>query len=174
MTSLVPGDPASLSAAGGALLRAASLVGPDIEAVAAAYRDLGRDWSGRGAVAQRRRGDDLVAAGSGLCLALESVGAALQGHASDVAELAATARSVAERAAGLGLELRDGRVELAYGVVGEAEASHAAQRQTRREELQAELDVVLTQLRRRRHRLLALLSASTPVLAQAAARLRSR
>ncbi len=172
MTTLVPGDPGSLSAAGALLVRTAAVLSSDASELRDAYADLGRQWGGPRSVALRRRADLLVAAGEELAATFHRVGTALQEHATDLAELAARARAATERARLEGLEVRDGRVELGYGVRGEASAELAARREERRAGLQAELDVVRTQLARRRARLLAVLAATGPGLTAAATALR--
>jgi len=172
MVTSVPGDPGSLSALGGTLGRSGAALHADAGGLAAAYRDLGRDWGGRASVQARRRGEALGSAADALAEQLSEVGVALQDHATDLAELVAAARVLGEKAEAEGLRVRDGRVELGYGVTGEAVAARADARDRRRAELQAELDVVLTQLARRRRRLLALVAGSSETLARVSASLR--
>ncbi len=171
--TLVPGDPGSLSALGATLGRSAAAVHADAQRLAAAYRDLGREWGGRASARTRRRGEALGSAADVLAEQLSAVGVAHQEHATDVAELVAAARALTERAAADGLRVREGRVELDYGVTGEAIAARAEARERRRVELQGALDVVLTQLERRRRRLLALVAESTRSLARASESLRN-
>ena len=168
MTAVVPGDPGSLSAAGALLLRTASAVRSEGAGLRAAYADLGRGWGGHRSLVLRRRGEVLLGAAEDLAATFERVGAALQEHATDLAELSGRARAVADRAALDDLEIRDGRVELAYGVTGEAQADSAAHRDERQVALQGELDLVRTQLARRRGRLVQVLASSGPPLAEAA------
>jgi hypothetical protein len=146
----------------------------DLAALDTAYAELGLEWGGRRSVAVRRRGAALAGAGGLLAGELGAVGAALQEHATDLAELAARAREIAERAARDGLQVRERRIELAYGVTGEAVAELADAREHHRTGLQAELDVVLIQLDRRRRRLLDLVTVSTAALAAVSAEVRLR
>ena len=170
--TLVAGDPASLSA--GAVVaatggrRVADLAAPLEEAVTA----LGVGWPGRVSVQVRRSAS--LAAGSceDLAAELALVARALQDHASDLADLHARERAVRERAAAAGLEVRDGRVVPVYGVLGEADAAAAAAREGTAARLQADLDLVLAQHRRRRDFLLTLLRESATRLDGTSTRLR--
>ena len=89
------------------------------------------------------------------------MGRVLQDHATDLADLVARARAIEERAAGAGLEVRDGRVERAWGVTGPADAGADRARDDVRDALQADLDLVLAQHSRRRDWVLDVLRGST-------------
>ena len=67
----------------------------------------------------------------------------LQDHATDLAGLVARGRAVEERAGAGGLEVRDGRVELAWGVTGAADVQRDRAREESRVALQSELDLLL-------------------------------
>ena len=88
----------------------------------------------------------------------------LQDHATDLADLVARARALEERARAAGLEVRDGRVEIAWGVTGTADAGADRTRAAARAALQSELDLVLAQHRRRRDWVLGVLRDSTTAL----------
>jgi hypothetical protein len=173
VSRLVPGDPASLSACGATATRSAARLAADAERVRAAYRVLGDGWPGRASVTARRAGAAVADAAGAVATELGAGGAALQELATDLADLAARARQVGDRASALGLEVREGRVELPWGLTGEASASAAAAREAERRALQEELDVVRTLARRRRDRLLAVLGVSTGRLAAVSERLRA-
>lgn len=173
MSRPVPGDPASLSACGATTSRAGARLAEDAERARTAYRQLADGWPGRTSVATRRAGDALAQAATEVATELVRGGAALQECATELAELAARARQTAERAAALGLRVRGGRVELAWGLTGEASAAGAAEREADRQRLQAELDAVATLARRRRDRLLTTLAGSTGTLVGVSDRVRA-
>ncbi|MBM6400903.1 hypothetical protein [Phycicoccus sonneratiae] len=161
----VPGDPASLSACaattaavGRRLDALAQALGPEVAA-------LGEGWPGRASVATRRRGGGLADAGAATADELVRVAGVLQDQASDLADLLARARAVEERAEAAGLVVRDERVVPAYGVRGEADAAAQRALTERATGLQAELDLVLAQHRRRRDFVLGVLRESTDRLA---------
>jgi len=174
VSDLAAGDPASVSATAAALTRAGSALAAEADALEAAYRDLGRTWTGRASVDVRRRGAALTAACSTTAAELQLVGTALQDLATDLAELVARARAVAERADADGLALQEGRVVLGYGIAGEADPARAQDRERGRAELQRELDTVRTLLQRRRQRLVELLASSTDALSEATSVLGTR
>ena len=89
----------------------------------------------------------------------------LQDHATDLADLVARARVLEERARAAGLEVRDGRVEIGWGVTGAADAEADRSRAATQAALQAELDLVLAQHQRRRDWVLGVLRDSTSALA---------
>jgi hypothetical protein len=169
----VPGDPASLSACGATAARAGALLAGDAERARTAYRLLGDGWPGRASVATRRAGAVVTDAASAVAAELGTGGTALQEYATDLAGLLARARQVTEQAGTLGLEVRDGRVELGWGLTGEASVEGAAAREADRRRLQEDLDAVRTLARRRRDHLLALLGASTGRLGNVADGLRA-
>ena len=90
----------------------------------------------------------------------------------DLADLVARARVLEERARAAGLEVRDGRVEIGWGVTGAADAEADRSRAATRAALQAELDLVLAQHQRRRDWVLGVLRDSTSALADVAHRRR--
>ena len=120
----------------------------------------------------RRRAADLAAATDATAGQLDRVGRVLQDHATDLADLVARARVLEERARAAGLEVRDGRVELGWGVTGAADAEADRSRAATRAALQAELDLVLAQHQRRRDWVLGVLRESTNALADVSHRLR--
>jgi hypothetical protein len=79
---------------------------------------------------------------------------------------------VVDSAAAHGLVVTDGRVHPPWGVTGEADQRAVSERDARVHTLQAELDAVCVQHRRRRDRLLARLTASRQELEVVAAALR--
>ncbi|MBM6404383.1 hypothetical protein JQN72_09040 [Phycicoccus sp. CSK15P-2] len=171
--SLVPGDPASLSSCAASTAATAERVAATAAALEASWSALAQDWPGRASVEPRRRGDAVVAASSSTADELGSVARALQDQATDLAGLVARARTVEERAAAAGLEVRDDRVVPAYGRVTTADAAAESARAATAATLQAELDLVLSQHRRRRDFLLGMLRASTGRLAEVSAGLRA-
>jgi len=90
----------------------------------------------------------------------------LQDHATDLADLVARARAIEEQAVGAGLEVRDGKVERAWGVTGPADAGAARARDDVRDTLQTDLDLVLAQHTRRRDWVLDVLRGSTRALGE--------
>ena len=68
--------------------------------------------------------------------------------------------------------MRDGRVELAWGVTGAADSGADREREHLRTALQADLDLVLAQHRRRRDWVLEVLRDSTTDLAGVSHKLR--
>ena len=115
VVSVVPGDPASLSACARTVREVARRLDDHATGVRAAYREVGDGWTGRESVATRRAGAGLADATSATTAELDRVGRVLQDHATDLADLVARARAIEERAAEAGLEVRDGRVERALG-----------------------------------------------------------
>ena len=170
--SVVPGDPASLSACAGTARSVAERLGGRATGVRTASEGLGEGWSGRTSAAVRRRGADLAAAADATAAQLDRVGRVLQDHATDLADLVARGRGVEERARAAGLEVRDGRVEIGWGVTGTADAVADRAREATREALQAELDLVLAQHQRRRDWVLGVLRDSTTALSDLSHRLR--
>lgn len=163
--SVVPGDPASLSACAAAVAEVARRLAASGRALGPAVEELGDGWPGRASVATRRRGADIAAAAVTAAEELERVGRELQDRATDLADLVARGRRVEEGAAAAGLVVRDGRVVPAWGVRGEADAGAVADGDAAAERIAAELTLVLHQHRRRRDLLLADLRASTERLA---------
>ena len=131
-----------------------------------ASEQLGEGWAGRTSAATRRRAADLAAATEAAAAQLDRVGRVLQDHATDLADLVARARALEERARAAGLEVRDGRVEIGWGVTGAADAEADRARAATRAALQAELDLVLAQHRRRRDWVLGVLRDSTSGLSR--------
>ncbi|HET7820059.1 MAG TPA: hypothetical protein VFL10_00925, partial [Ornithinibacter sp.] len=110
--SVVPGDPASLSACAGTARSVAERLAGHATGVRTASDELGEGWAGRTSAATRRRTADLATATDVTAGQLDRVGRVLQDHATDLADLVARARALEERARAAGLEVRDGRVEL--------------------------------------------------------------
>ncbi len=163
--SLVPGDPASLSACALTARAAAERLEDSATGVRAACADLGDGWAGRVSVRARRRGAGLADAADRTAVELDRVGRVLQDHATDLAGLVARGRAVEERAGAGGLEVRDGRVELAWGLTGAADVQRDRAREESRVALQSELDLLRAQHTRRRDWVLAMLRESTATLA---------
>ena len=161
----VPGDPASMSACGRTAREVARRLEDHATGVRAAYRELGEGWAGRESAATRRAGAGLADAVSTTGAELDRVGRVLQDHATDLADLVGRARSIQERARAAGLEVRDGRVQPAWGVTGAADAGADRARDLAGQALQADLDLVLAQHRRRRDWVLEVLRDSTATLA---------
>jgi hypothetical protein len=159
--SVVPGDPASVSACAGTARSVAARLGESASGVRTASDRIGDGWSGRASAATRRRAADFAAAADAAAAQLDRVGQVLQDHATDLADLVARGRTVAERAAAAGLEVRDGTVVIAWGVSGTADAHADRAREVTRAALQAELDLVLAQHVRRRTFVLGVLRDST-------------
>jgi hypothetical protein len=84
----------------------------------------------------------------------------------------ARARAIEERARAAGLEVREGRVEIGWGVTGPADADADGARAVTRVALQAELDLVLAQHVRRREWVLGVLRDSNTGLSDLSHRLR--
>jgi len=170
--STVPGDPASLSACAGTARAVAARLAKRADGVHTASAELAEGWPGLRSVATRRRAATLAEASSATAKELERVGGVLQDHSTDLADLVARSRAVEERATRAGLAVRDGRVEVAWGVTGTADVSTERERDELRAALQADLDLVLAQHRRRRDWVLGVLRDSTAGLAQASRNLR--
>jgi hypothetical protein len=160
----VPGDPASVSACGRTVREVARRLEQRATGTRASYRELGEGWTGRSSATTRRDGAHLADAASATAAELDRVGRVLQDQATDLADLVARGRAVQERATAAGLEVRDGRVELSWGVTGAADAAADLGRESARAALQADLDLVLAQHRRRRDWVLEVLRGSTSTL----------
>ncbi|HYN65672.1 MAG TPA: hypothetical protein VES93_02210 [Ornithinibacter sp.] len=170
--SIVPGDPASLSACAGTVRAVAQRLGERAAGVRTASERLGEGWTGRASATTRRRTTLLASTADDGAAQLDHVGRVLQDHATDLADLVARARALEERVRASGLELRDGRVEVGWGVTGTADARADLAREEAREAVQRELDLVLAQHRRRRDWVLGVLRDSTNGLADLSHRLR--
>jgi hypothetical protein len=170
--SVVPGDPASLSACAATARAIGSRLGRRATGVRTASRLVAQGWTGRTSAAVRRRASRLAEATDATATELDRVGRVLQDHASDLADLVARGRRLQERAREAGLEVRDGRVELAWGVRGTADAASDRRREQAQVALQADLDLVVAQHRRRRDWMLGVLRESTTTLSQASHDLR--
>jgi hypothetical protein len=170
--TLVPGDSASLSACA----RTARAVARELAAQAAGVRTaseaVGDGWTGRTSAATRRGGAGLADATRATAAELDRVGTVLQDHATDLADLVGRARAVEDRAAAAGLEVRDGRVERAWGVTGPADVLSDRSVEETRTALQREVDLLLAQHRRRRDFVLGVLRQSSGTLAGVSHRLR--
>jgi hypothetical protein len=163
--SVVPGDPASLSACAGTARSVAERLAEHATGVRTASDALAEGWAGRTSAATRRRTAVLAEATEAAAAQLDLVGRVLQDHSTDLADLLARGRVVEERAHAAGLEVRDGRVEIGWGVTGAADAGADRTRTMTQEGLQAELDLVLAQHVRRRDWVLGVLRDSTTSLA---------
>ena len=170
--SVVPGDPASLSACAGTARSVAERLADHATGVRTTSGLLGVGWTGRTSASTRRRAADLAAATDTTAAQLDRVGRVLQDHATDLADLVARGRALTERARAAGLEVRDGSVEIGWGVTGAADADADRARAATRSALQAELDLVLAQHRRRRDWVLGVLRDSTTGLSDVSHRLR--
>lgn len=173
MTAL-QGDPASCSQAGGSLRRLAARLRQDAASADTAAYQLRSHWSGRASLGARQRQDRLTAAVAVTVQALDRSGAALQEHATDLAEALQKFRAVQERAADAGLQVLDGRLVPAWGVSGVADAEGTATREGVRAALQSDLDLVLLQLGRRRARVAAAANAARRTLQETATSLRQQ
>lgn len=172
MTIAVHGDPASCSQAGGALRRLASQLQAASTRAADAQRSLDEEWSGRVARTVGRGCRTLAEEASATAAELDRAGALLQDHATDLAEALQEVRAVEQLAEVAGLSVDRGRVRPPWGVTGLADEAGSAVRETRRAELQTQLDRAVLHLTRRRTRLAASLDAARSVLADHSAALR--
>ncbi|MGL5864587.1 MAG: hypothetical protein ACRCYX_01775 [Dermatophilaceae bacterium] len=170
--TIVPGDPGSMSSAAATVRAVAERMTAQAAALSDARAGLDDDWPGSLAAATQRRAAALGAAASTTAAELDRIGRALQEHSTDLADLVARGRALEARASSAGLAVRDGRVVPAWGVVGEADAGTARERDILTGALQAELDHVLVQFRRRRDRLTSVIDTSGSALAQVSQRLR--
>ena len=168
----VPGDPASLAAAGATARRVARELAVVGGRGRTAYASLGEIWGTSTSVRTRKQGRQAMAALTDVGRHTEQVGEALQTYAAELSELQARARAVVDAAAERGLVVAEGRVLPAWGVTGEADPRTVGERHSQVRALQAELDAVAVQQRRRRDRLLARLAESRQDLEVLAAALR--
>ncbi|NYG07733.1 hypothetical protein BJ986_002220 [Phycicoccus badiiscoriae] len=185
MSGTVHGDPASCSQLGGTLRQLATRLRTSGRAAHDAFdgsfdrpSDRPSDLGGAGSRAApvlmqaRRRVDVLDAGAAAAAREVDRVGAALQAHASDLAEAVAESRALAQQAQAAGLRVVDGELVAVWGVSGVADGTATAQRDAAREQLQARLDAVAALVGQRRHRLAATLRQSQAVLATHAGALR--
>lgn len=170
--TLVPGDPASLSACAVTVAAVARRLRESAASAGPALAGLGEGWGGRPSVAVRRRGDALVGGATTTADRLDELGRVLQDQATDLSGLLARARALEERAAAGGLEVRDGRVLAQLGVLAAADAGVDRSRRETADALQAELDLLLSQHRRRRDFVLRTLRASGEALGEVSHALR--
>ena len=110
--SVVPGDPASLSACASTARSVGHGLTGQASRVRATSRELAQGWTGRTSAGVRQRASGLADATDAAASELDRMGRVLQDHASDLADLVARGRAVEERARAAGLVVRDGRVEL--------------------------------------------------------------
>jgi hypothetical protein len=177
VTQVVHGDPASLSQTGGALRQLATRLRTTGRTAHAAFDDAAADDAAGGrrdrvVTAARRQYDAVDAAAAAAAVELDRAGAAVQAHASDLAEALAHARSLAARADAAGLQVVEGVLVPAWGVAGVADGSAARSREQVQQQLQGELDQLGVLLARRRSALVATLAGSRDLLGTHAARLR--
>lgn len=170
--SIVPGDPASLSACGGTSRTVADRLAHHAAELRAAAELLREGWTGAASAATRRRTAGVADTTDAAAAELDRVGRVLQDHATDLADLVGRARLLEERAGSAGLDVRDGRVVAGWGV-STADAAAERARDDTRATLQAELDLVLAQHERRRDWVLGVLRDSTGRLADLSRRLRA-
>ena len=149
--SVVPGDPASLSACASTARSVGHGLTGQASRVRATSRELAQGWTGRTSAGVRQRASGLADATDAAASELDRMGRVLQDHASDLADLVARGRAVEERARAAGLVVRDEHLRTA---------------------LQADLDLVLAQHRRRRDWVLEVLRDSTTDLAGVSHKLR--
>jgi len=168
----LPGDPGSLTAAGTAARRAARDLAFASAGGTTAYLSLKDAWGTSTSVRTRKEGQRSMTALSRGGRQAEAVGMALQSYAAELSALQARARRVVDVAGTAGLVIEDGQVALGWGVTGEADLGATHDRDATVGTLQAELDGLAAQHRRRRDRLLAELAASTRELAKIASDLR--
>ncbi|WP_353950785.1 hypothetical protein V6K52_14250 [Knoellia sp. S7-12] len=172
MKGQLPGDPGSLAAAGTAARQAArDLAGASARGTTA-YLSLKDAWGTSTSVRTRKEGQRSTAALAEGGRQADVVGAALQAYAAELSELQARARRVVDAASTAGLVIEGGQVGLGWGVTGEADLEASNDRAAHVSSLQAELDGLTAQHRRRRDRLLAELLTSTRDLAELAGNLR--
>ncbi len=170
--TVVPGDPASLSACARTVGEVAGRLRAEAGGLEHATAALGESWTGRTSATTRRAAADLAGAAASVADELVRTARALQDEATDLADLVARERGVRERATAAGLDVRAGRVELAWGVSGTADAGRHDAQEATRAALQADLDLVAAQHARRRDFVLGLLRTSTTTLAEVARGLR--
>jgi hypothetical protein len=154
MSLPLAGDAASCSQAGGALRQLAARLRVAGRAAHDTFDGRGAPRGGGFEAAARRRVEGIDAAAATATLELDHVGAALQAHATDLAEAQAAARRLATRAEAAGLRLREGTLTPAWGVTGLADPDASAAQDSIRLALQSELDSILGTLGQRRQRLL--------------------
>lgn len=176
MSDIVHGDPASCSQLGGTLRQLATRLRTTGRAAHDAFDRSYDDGAGaRPAsvlVQARRRVDALDAGAAVAAREVDRIGAALQAHASDLAEALAESRALAQQAQDAGLRVVDGELAAAWGVSGVADGTATAQRDAVRGKLQARLDAVAALVGQRRQRLAATLRQSQALLATHAGALR--
>jgi hypothetical protein len=158
--SVLSGDPASCSQAGGSLRRLATGLRDADSCAAAAFAEVDPPWPGRASTAARRSRETLSRTTLAVADEIDRVGSQLQDHAADLAEAVQAARHVEDRAAAAGLRLVEGAFTPVWGVTGIADESAVQAQERARATLQAELDTTLVQIGRRRARLAALAEAS--------------
>ncbi len=168
------GDPGSLSATGGLLLRLATGMSADARRVAASYAALRGEWVGRASTAARRRGELLAATTTRIAEESACVGALLQRHSTDLAGLLEQEASLRAHAASAGLSVTDAGVVLAPGPRGLADADEEARTEAARAVLDTAWNDLQDRTRSSRAAVQAALHASTERLGAAAAALRAR
>ena len=173
MSTPLLGDPASMSALGASLRRAAVVLSADGERLTTAVDDASPGWRGPRAVELRRRTTTTAEQTRAIAGALDDAGRALQVAATDLAAAIAHLRELEDTASALGLEVRDGTVTKGWGITGVAdpEVLHDADRQQVR--LQERVHRAVTTLGRRRARLAGELTRASSLLARASGELRT-
>ncbi|GEM_PF-5084264 len=168
------GDPGSLSATGGLLLRLAAGLRSDASRTSAAYAGLQGEWVGRASVAARRRGDLLVASVSTVAEEAAQVGALLQRHSTDLAGLLDEEATTRTRATGSGFVVTENGVSLAPGLRGVADPAEVARTDAERAALDLAWHDVQHRLATARATLCRQLTASADRLSSSATTLRTR
>ena len=168
------GDPGSLSATGGLLLRLAAGLSSDAHRTATAYAALRGVWVGPASVMARRRGDLLAAATTTLAEESARIGAVLQRHSTDLAELLEEEAGLRARATSAGLSVSDTGVALSPGPRGLADADDVARTEAVRAILDTAWNDLQGRVRASRTAVHAALDASADRLGAAAGTLRVR
>lgn len=161
MRGVVPGDPASLSTLGAAARRSARELAAARERSGTAYGSLKEVWGTSTSVRTRKEGHRALTTLAEGARHADVVGSAIQSYAVELSQLQARARAAVDEASAAGLVVEDGQAQLAWGVTGEADSGAMRERVDAVRRVQAELDAIAAQHRRRRDRLLAEIAGST-------------
>lgn len=172
MTTPLLGDPASMSALGASLRRAAAHLGGDGEDLSSALAQASPGWRGPRSVQLRRRTSTAAEQTTAVASALDEVGRSLQAAATDLSTAIARLRELEDAAAALGLEVREGAVTKGWGITGLADAATLRDEDERRERLQERVHQTVTTLGRHRARLATDLARARELLARACDELR--
>lgn len=173
MSTPLLGDPASMSALGASLRRAAVLLSADGERLTAAVDDASPGWRGPRALELRRRATTTAEQAREVAVALDGAGRALQVASTDLAAAIAHLRELEETASARGLEVRDGTVSKGWGITGVADPGALHDEDLERVRLQERVHQAVTTLGRRRARLSSELTRASSLLARASDELRA-